>query len=139
MALSTQPPMPMEEDDEELEEVPAQEKAQDPFRNAKIIRKFGNQMIPGRVEEIEQGKVSKERLYRIRYADGDVEHYTAAMIREFRDTEDDAVKKRPAAAMAAVETTPEPVAKRPAAAPAEEEAEEEVDEEDEDEEEEEEE
>jgi len=29
------------------------------------------------VEEIERGKITRERLYRIRYSDGDLQHFTA--------------------------------------------------------------
>merc|ERR1719476_293333 len=34
------------------------------------------------VEEIERGKISGERLYRIRYSDGDLEHLTAQQVEE---------------------------------------------------------
>merc|ERR1712039_535119 len=39
----------------------------------------------GQVEDIEQGKVTKDRLYRIKYSDGDLEHFTAEQVREFME------------------------------------------------------
>merc|ERR1719235_2529442 len=36
----------------------------------------------GKVDDIEVGKVSRERLYRIKYQDGDLEHLTAEQVRE---------------------------------------------------------
>merc|ERR1712087_757211 len=50
------------------------------FFNAKIFKDGFN----GMVEDIEQGKITKEKLYRIKYDDGDLEHFTAAQVSEYR-------------------------------------------------------
>ena len=36
----------------------------------------------GEVEEIEEGKVSHDRLYRVKYTDGDIEHFIADQVKE---------------------------------------------------------
>ena len=40
----------------------------------------------GTVEDIEQGKDSGERLYLVRYTDGDIEHSTADQVRQWSRT-----------------------------------------------------
>jgi len=115
-----------EEEDEELEDVPLEEKQADPLFQKRVKVVVNGVDCYGKVEDIEVGKVSREMLYRIRYDDNDLEHFTADKVRESLVKED--VKKKPAAAKA-VEAPPaeEPVAKKPAAAEEEEEAEEEED------------
>mmetsp|Transcript_24558 Transcript_24558/g.70055 ORF Transcript_24558/g.70055 Transcript_24558/m.70055 type:complete len:175 (+) Transcript_24558:64-588(+) len=68
--------------EEELEDVPEEEKAKDPLRNASIKR-TGDDGAPleGKVVDIEQGQLTKERLYRIVYTDGDLQHMTAEEVR----------------------------------------------------------
>ena len=66
-----------EEEAEELEEVPAQEKQGDPWMGAKLRRTVDGTVFDAVVEDIERGQVTGERLYRIRYTDGDAEHLTA--------------------------------------------------------------
>merc|ERR1719206_1216727 len=131
-----------QEFEEELEDLPEAEKQADPLNGAHISRVLGGETYTGKVEDIEVGKISKERLYRVRYCDNDLEHYTAAQVQEFRyyppeaaganavarkpaaaDPEDDemdtpsgAAVKRPAAT---AELEGEPAAKRPAVASAE--------------------
>ena len=65
----------MEDDSglEYVEAIPQNDKESDPFFNCRI-RKDG---FGGKVDDIEQGAISKERLYRIRYDDGDMEHLDA--------------------------------------------------------------
>merc|ERR1712087_152569 len=78
----------------------------------------------GQVEDIEQGKVSKDRLYRIKYSDGDLEHFTADQVRDFMERVAAPKGKAKAKAKAAVveanedddEVEPAPAMKKPAAA-----------------------
>ena len=56
----------------------------DPHWESNIKRKIGNETFVGKVEDIEIGKTSGERLYRVRYTDGDLEHYTAAQVEQFK-------------------------------------------------------
>eukprot|EP00933_Yihiella_yeosuensis_P054260 TRINITY_DN5265_c0_g5_i1.p1 TRINITY_DN5265_c0_g5~~TRINITY_DN5265_c0_g5_i1.p1 ORF type:complete len:420 (+),score=76.92 TRINITY_DN5265_c0_g5_i1:160-1419(+) len=73
-----------EEIDEALEDLPEAEKRADPLRHAKIRRVVGDRTFMGKVEDIEVGQISRERLYRIRYEDGDLEHITEAEVREMQ-------------------------------------------------------
>merc|ERR1711879_592212 len=138
--------------DEELEDVPQEIKVKDPLYLMKIRRKIGGTVFTGQVEDIEMGKVSKDKLYRVRYSDGDLEHYTREQVLECQDKGDRLpfegknVMKKPSAAAAPeeatqppaameeeaedVEMTAAPVAKKPAGKKAAEEAEAEEDEED---------
>ena len=52
----------LEEDmEEELEDLPAEEKQVDPLREARIRREVNGRAFTGYVEDIEQGKVTHER------------------------------------------------------------------------------
>ncbi|CAK0868123.1 unnamed protein product [Prorocentrum cordatum] len=114
-------------DEEELVDLSAELKAQDPLMNMRIRRMIGEQCYTGQVEDIEVGTISGERLYRIRYCDGDLEHYTAKQVKEFQDKtpasdETASVMKKPAAAVSVQTSLPEgdqeqaapAVAKKPA-------------------------
>ncbi|CAE7636485.1 unnamed protein product [Symbiodinium necroappetens] len=83
-----------EELEEELEDLPAAEKEVDPLRAARIRREVNGRTFTGYVEDVEQGKVTHERLYRIKYEDGDLEHLTAEQVREMmlEDDEEDAMR-----------------------------------------------
>jgi len=70
--------------DEELEDLPELEKQADPLRHARIARTVDGTEYEGEVEDIECGKVTRERLYRIKYMDGDLEHLTAVQVREMQ-------------------------------------------------------
>jgi len=96
-ALDFEPEPGQEEElEEELEDMPAAEKAQDPLHAAKIRRTIDGQVFEGTVEEIEVGKVSRDRLYRIKYTDGDLEHLTADQVEEWKIKENDEnVRKKP--------------------------------------------
>ena len=59
--------------EESLEDIPMDEMLADPMYLAKVSCGLFN----GEVEHIEQGTVTKERLYRVLYDDGDMEHFTA--------------------------------------------------------------
>eukprot|EP00425_Heterocapsa_triquetra_P042303 CAMPEP_0195087826 /NCGR_PEP_ID=MMETSP0448-20130528/27560_1 /TAXON_ID=66468 /ORGANISM="Heterocapsa triquestra, Strain CCMP 448" /LENGTH=103 /DNA_ID=CAMNT_0040121419 /DNA_START=86 /DNA_END=394 /DNA_ORIENTATION=- len=93
-------PAAAQEEDEELEDMPEAEKEKDPLHKARICREVGGETFRGEVEDMEVGSVSREVLYRIRYDDGDLEHYTADMVRKYLDTKAPAAVKRPAAAEA---------------------------------------
>jgi hypothetical protein len=71
--------------DEELEDMPQEEKERDPLHKAMIRREVGGQTFTGIVEDIEIGKFTREVLYRIRYTDGDIEHFTRAQLAELED------------------------------------------------------
>jgi len=92
------------EAEEELEDLPDTEKFSDPLMNCPIRRKLFDAVYTGRVEDIEVGSVSRERLYRVRYCDDDIEHFTASMVEEYRDHDAHAAQlvssglKKPAAA-----------------------------------------
>merc|ERR1719189_3398788 len=68
-----------EEEEEELEDVPPEEKKDDPFLGVRV-RKGA---FKGQVEEIERGTISKERLYRVRYEDNDLEHFTREQVLQY--------------------------------------------------------
>eukprot|EP00419_Tripos_fusus_P006482 CAMPEP_0172693504 /NCGR_PEP_ID=MMETSP1074-20121228/26038_1 /TAXON_ID=2916 /ORGANISM="Ceratium fusus, Strain PA161109" /LENGTH=189 /DNA_ID=CAMNT_0013513881 /DNA_START=29 /DNA_END=595 /DNA_ORIENTATION=- len=86
MSASEQPPQEAQaedEDSEELEDVPADEKEGDPLLGVQIRRTVPDgQVFEATVEEIERGKISGERLYRIRYSDGDLEHLSAPEVED---------------------------------------------------------
>lgn len=78
--------LPLQPDDEVLEDLPEEEKAADPLRYAKILRSCmlpggGSRTFAGEVVEIEVGTKTGDRLYRIRYSDGDLQHLTAEEVR----------------------------------------------------------
>jgi hypothetical protein len=67
-------------DDEELETVPEDEKIHDPLFMTKILKVIAGVAYSGTVEDVERGKHSGDVLYRVRYDDGDLEHFTAEMV-----------------------------------------------------------
>merc|ERR1719464_1063724 len=71
-----------EEEEEELEDLPEAEKQVDPLRDAIIRRTLDGKEFSGRVEDIERGKITKDRLYRIKYEDGDLEHLMADQVKK---------------------------------------------------------
>merc|ERR1740123_2777915 len=79
--------LPLQPDDEVLEDLPEHEKASDPLRNAWVTRSCrvpggGSRVFTGEVVEIEVGTTTGDRLYRIRYVDGDLQHLTAEEVRK---------------------------------------------------------
>ncbi|CAE8627439.1 unnamed protein product [Polarella glacialis] len=68
--------------EEELVEILALQEAANPLRHARIKRIFGDLVLCGQVEYIDMGLESGEKLYRIRYENGDQEHMTAHGVRE---------------------------------------------------------
>ena len=62
--------------------VPMADKQSDPLFNQKFTFFIDGAPLAGFVDDVEVGKVSRERLYRIRYADDDLQHMTSAMLRD---------------------------------------------------------
>ena len=56
--------------------LPESEEAKDPHRFAFICRQHEGEEHLGKVEGIEKGSITGEILYRVRYEDGDLEHFT---------------------------------------------------------------
>jgi len=73
-----------EDQEEELEVLPDAEKNADPLHHARIRRQIGAEVFHGQVEDIEVGKITRDRLYRIKYDDGDMEHFTEQQVKEFK-------------------------------------------------------
>jgi len=69
--------------EEELEALPDAEKNADPLLHAKIRREVTGQTFLGQVEDIEVGKNTRDRLYLIKYDDGDMEHFTEQQVKEY--------------------------------------------------------
>ncbi|CAE7641335.1 unnamed protein product, partial [Symbiodinium sp. CCMP2456] len=61
-------------EEEPIDSLPAHEKETDPLMGVAIEKKINGEVFRGKVEDIEVGQVSRDRLYRIRYTDGDLEH-----------------------------------------------------------------
>lgn len=49
----------------------------DPLFDVRVAREYGGKIIHGIVEDIEVGICTGERLYRVKYVDGDLGHFTA--------------------------------------------------------------
>jgi len=67
--------------EEEIERLPAHEKEKDPLMGVAIDKKINGEVYRGKVEDIEVGKVSRDRLYRIRYQGNDLEHMEEPEVR----------------------------------------------------------
>eukprot|EP00450_Noctiluca_scintillans_P038054 CAMPEP_0194477234 /NCGR_PEP_ID=MMETSP0253-20130528/1014_1 /TAXON_ID=2966 /ORGANISM="Noctiluca scintillans" /LENGTH=171 /DNA_ID=CAMNT_0039316183 /DNA_START=66 /DNA_END=581 /DNA_ORIENTATION=- len=78
-----------EKGEEEIIDVPEAEKETDVLRQASIKRVLEGVAYYGTVQDIEQGKDSGERLYLVKYTDGDVEHLTADQVRELSCTSEE--------------------------------------------------
>ena len=70
------------DEEEELADLPEADKEADPMRKAMICRVIDGKECAGQVEDIQVGKISQERLYLIKYSDGDIEHFTADQVWE---------------------------------------------------------
>ena len=70
--------------EEEVVDLPVAAKASDPLHEAFIQRCVDGTAYRGKVVDIEVGSVSKQRLYLIKYDDGDLEHLTNKQVGEFR-------------------------------------------------------
>merc|ERR1719174_3045945 len=120
------------EEEEEIIDVPEDEKNRDKFYQARVKRNVDGVWFSGIVQDIEMGATTKEKLYRLRYDDGDLEHLTLPEVKEAAEAyekenkanDKDVVMKSPAKSPA--KSSP---AKTAAAAPKEEEAAEEAEDE----------
>eukprot|EP00969_Alexandrium_andersonii_P231195 10210997-Alexandrium_andersonii.AAC.1 len=70
--------------DEELEDLPAAEKELDPLSKAVVRRVIDGEMFIGHVQDIDCGRISKERFYRVRYTDGHLGHLTKDQVESMR-------------------------------------------------------
>ena len=78
-AVQTESPLCTVHDcDEELVSVDHALKFKHPYWHAKIRKNS----FAGFVEDIEQGKETKELLFRVRYEDGDLEHLSLTMVQQ---------------------------------------------------------
>ena len=69
--------------EEEVIPLPEADKDSDVLRRASVERVMNDGVYHGTVEDSEQGKDSGERLYFVRYTDGDIEHSTADQVRQW--------------------------------------------------------
>jgi len=76
-------------EEEEIIDLPEAEKETDELRRASIKRVLEGVAYYGTVQDIEQGKNSGERLYLVKYTDGDVEHLTSDQVRELSCTSEE--------------------------------------------------
>lgn len=72
----------MDDDTEDVVDLPEEEKEQDDLLFARISRWIDGQLCSGVVADVCVGGVSGERLYFIQYLDSDVEHLTEQEVRE---------------------------------------------------------
>jgi len=87
--LSAQQPLYGKSDiDEEIESLSNEEKRSDELLNVNIRRSVNGEVFDGTVEDIEVGKQTRDRLYRIRYTDGDLEHLVREEVLECSFTND---------------------------------------------------
>lgn len=71
----------MADEEEAIETLPDEDKNNDELMRAKVAKKINGKLEKGVVEDIEVGQISRDRLYRIRYEDGDLEHMTEEEVR----------------------------------------------------------
>ena len=69
-------------EDETVDWLPDKEQKIDPLVGARVRTFVHHVAYFDAVEAVDIGSVSKERLYKIRYEDGDLEHVTAAQIKK---------------------------------------------------------
>eukprot|EP00434_Breviolum_minutum_P045763 symbB.v1.2.041096.t2/scaffold7820.1/size9155/2 len=73
---------PADAEEETIEALPEEMKKDDQLMGASVSKKIDGQVHKGCVEDIEVGQISRDRLYRVRYTDGDLEHMTESEIRQ---------------------------------------------------------
>ena len=74
--------------EEEMEDLPMEEKGKDPLLYATVKVCIGGEEHIGYVEDIEVGRITRERLYLVKYADGDEQHMTEQEVKRVRTFED---------------------------------------------------
>ena len=67
---------------EEIIGVPVKEKKRDKFYWARVKHYFDGGWDPGRVQDIEMGATTKEKLYKVLYDDGDLQHLTLPEVKK---------------------------------------------------------
>lgn len=70
-----------DEEEEELEKLPASDKMRDPFYKTRVKNVINDTVFFGYVTDIGVGKLTSERLYRIAYDDGDLQHATIDQVK----------------------------------------------------------
>ena len=75
--------------EEEIIDLPDADKETDVLRRATVKRVWEGVAYYGMVEDIEQGKDSGDRLYLVKYTDGDQEHFTADQVKELSCASED--------------------------------------------------
>ena len=73
-------------DEEELTALVQHEKVKDPLLHTRIRRTLSGRVFDGVIEDIEVGQSSRQRLYRMKYCDGDLEHFTAQQVHALKVT-----------------------------------------------------
>lgn len=68
--------LPNDEDEKQLDDLPADDKQKDPYFKQNIKRVVDGVTMTGQVEDIALDQTSRERLYHIQYEDGSLEHST---------------------------------------------------------------
>jgi len=66
---------------EEVEALSEAQRVADPLWQVRIKNNVGGRVFTGRVVGIDEGAISKDRLYLVQYEDGDLEHMTAETVR----------------------------------------------------------
>ncbi|CAL1168760.1 unnamed protein product [Cladocopium goreaui] len=102
-------------EEETIEQLPSELKENDELLNAEVAKTIDGKMFKGVVEDIEVGQISRDRLYRVRYTDGDLEHMTETEVRQvlvalatkFENDEGQVMMKRPAARKQTLEVVAE--------------------------------
>ena len=64
------------------------------MRNARIMRVVVGKEHTAHVEDIEVGKLTGERVYRLKYSEGDMQHMTEQQVREHRAPYEKAQERR---------------------------------------------
>lgn len=82
---------------EEIVGVSMKEKQDDKLIGRKVRQVVNGTELSGTVEDVDFGKDSQEKLYRVRYLDGDLQHMTAAQVELSSDAPKDAAGESPAA------------------------------------------
>merc|ERR1712007_356098 len=59
---------------ESVEKLPEEEKLSDPLLNASVRMFVDGEVFGGIVEDIEVGSITRDRLYLVKYTDGDIQH-----------------------------------------------------------------
>eukprot|EP00929_Paragymnodinium_shiwhaense_P122702 TRINITY_DN95680_c0_g1_i1.p1 TRINITY_DN95680_c0_g1~~TRINITY_DN95680_c0_g1_i1.p1 ORF type:complete len:284 (+),score=75.12 TRINITY_DN95680_c0_g1_i1:92-853(+) len=82
------PPDPLiwidrDETEEQTRRLPKRMRHADPLFQRRVMREMGGRWYGGTVADIEYGQTSRERLYLVRYDDGDLEHWTEEKVKMY--------------------------------------------------------